>query len=264
MINLDIEVRDKTYSSNCQCIIKDLAFSVSAGEFVSLIGPSGVGKSTLLNIIGGLDSHFDGELKINNNLLTNNTDSIRRSYMFQEPRLMPWLSVKENIQLVMKKGEINDEYIRQLLHDVELDDSESAFPLRLSGGMQRRVALARAFSIRPQLLLMDEPFVSLDLPTGNRLRDYLMSIWQKTKPTVIFVTHDVREAILLSDRLIFLSNKPTRIIKEYNIKLNRPRSSSNQPDIDSEFNELLNQHPDILSGHVVGIQNNNEAKQEIA
>ncbi len=264
MIKLDVEVRNKTYSSNSQCIIKDLAFSVSAGEFVSLIGPSGVGKSTLLNIIGELDNQFYGEVKVNNSVLAENTNSIRRSYMFQEPRLMPWLTVKENIKLVMKKDEASDEFIQQLLCDVELDDSGSAFPLGLSGGMQRRVALARAFSIRPQLLLMDEPFVSLDLPTGNRLRDYLMSIWQKTKPTVIFVTHDVREAILLSDRLIFLSNKPTKIIKEHNIKLSRPRSSANQSDIDSEFNELLIQHPDILSGYVTGIQDNNETKQKIA
>ncbi|MCG8378245.1 MAG: ABC transporter ATP-binding protein [Proteobacteria bacterium] len=263
MIDLDIHVRDKTYPADRQCTIKDLVFSVPTGEFVSLIGPSGVGKTTLLNIIGGLDSQFDGELRINKNLLSDNNVPVRRSYMFQEPRLMPWLTVKENIELVIK-NETSDELIRQLLHDVELDGSESAFPLGLSGGMQRRVALARAFSIKPQLLLMDEPFVSLDLPTANRLRDYLLTIWQKTKPTVIFVTHDVREAILLSDRLIFLSNKPTTIIKEYQVELKRPRNSSAMAEIESVFNKLLNQYPEILSGNAYNIHDNNNPPQKIA
>lgn len=255
MIKLNVLIRKKTYKTTQEQVLNNLDLSVKEGEFVSVIGPSGTGKTTLLNIIGGLDQDYNGEVFFNDRLSHELTLPINRSYMFQEPRLMPWLSVEENIKLVMNKEQLGENIIKKLIHDVELDDYSSAYPSALSGGMQRRVALARAFSINPELLLMDEPFVSLDSPAANRLRDYLMKIWVKMKPTVIFVTHDLREAILLSDRLVFLSNKPATVIKEINIDIKRPRSF-NDSEVNKFYNNFLNEYPNLLDGYFL------EKKQE--
>lgn len=257
MISLDVDIHNKTYMNSQSCVLKDVVFSARAGEFISFIGPSGTGKTTLLNIIGGLDKDFDGELFFNKKRLTEIEQPLSRAYMFQEPRLMPWLTVSGNISLVAGKGKTRQEYIKELLCEVELEDKADMFPLSLSGGMQRRVALARAFSVKPELLLLDEPFVSLDFPTANRLRNYLMSIWDKNKPTVIFVTHDLREAVQLSDRLLFLSKEPATIVKDYVVDITRPRRYE-QKQIDDICNELLEQNPNLLSGDVIEGKTNNE------
>lgn len=245
MIKLDINIRSKSYAAYSEVILRDLQVSVAAGEFVSVIGPSGTGKTTLLNIIGGLDTDYEGDIEFDHQRVRET--EVIQSYMFQEPRLMPWLTVEDNIYLVMGDLLNKRDVVQNLICDVELAGYETAYPLQLSGGMQRRVALARAFSIQPQLLLMDEPFVSLDIPTAGRLRDYLTSIWIKNKPTVIFVTHDVREAILLSDRIIFLSKKPANIIKEINIDVERPRRIDSV-DVMSLYDALLNEHSELLEG----------------
>ena len=157
---------------------------------------------------------------------------------------MPWLTVAENLDLVLEDGAPRS---RELLEQVELADRGDSYPGQLSGGMQRRVALARAFSIRPQLMLMDEPFVSLDEPTAQRLRALLLSLWRELQPTVLFVTHNLREAIALSDRLLFLSASPGRVIHEQRVELPRPRDV-NDDGISRLHGEILSEHPDILSG----------------
>ena len=184
--------------------LRDLHFSVKPGEFVCVFGPSGCGKTTLLNIIAGLDSNFSGRVE-------GGGDSSRGSpvigYVFQTPRLLPWRTVAENIQLVLRPGQ-NTGIVDELLAMTGLREFRDTYPERLSVGMSRRVALVRAFAVEPDLLLMDEPFVSLDEATAQKLRQMLLDIWQSRPTTVLFVTHDTREAILLADRIVKLTASP--------------------------------------------------------
>ena len=149
-------------------VIDGVSMEISAGEFVVFLGPSGCGKTTLLNIIAGLDKNAIVSVTLGNQ---QSLHDIRISYMFQTPRLLPWLSVLENVQLVLDENPENKDKAEELLKQMDLTDSLNEFPNRLSGGMQRRVALARAFATEPDLLLLDEPFVSLDVPVGNLLRE---------------------------------------------------------------------------------------------
>ena len=224
MIDLEVAVTEKNYATHRGSILQGLRLSVGKGEFVSIIGPSGAGKSTLLNIIADLDRDYTGDVTINGASLRLGKPETRCSFMFQEPRLMPWLTIADNIRLVMPDQADGKLEIERLLSDVELDGYQSAYPGELSGGMQRRAALARAFSIRPALLLMDEPFLSIDLVTANRLRSHLESLWRQYQPTVLLVTHDLHEALMLSDRMVFLSKKPAHVVKELELSLKRPRS----------------------------------------
>ncbi|MCG8325112.1 MAG: ABC transporter ATP-binding protein [Thiotrichales bacterium] len=249
MNTLSVHIHDKSFPTYHQPVLEDLVLNVGEGEFVSILGPSGSGKTTLLNIIGGLDQAYSGQLNINGSLTRHLQDSIRCSYVFQEPRLMPWLTVEKNIELVMGDYPIDKRNIKHLLEDVELDEFSKSYPLQLSGGMQRRVGLARAFAVKPELLLMDEPFISLDVPTANRLRDHLIALWHKSKPTIIFVTHDLNEAILLSDRLIFLSQKPATVIKELTVNIKRPRMV-NDSSVNKLHEEILQENPDLLGGNI--------------
>ena len=198
-----LELRDKTFANGVQAV-RDVQFAVPAGEFVALVGPSGTGKTTLLNMIAGLEQDFAGSIQAPRHAL---------SYMFQEPRLMPWLSVENNIRLVLDAPPLQADSERfarmdKLLQLLGLDAFRQAFPKQLSGGLKRRVALVRAFVTQPQLLLMDEPFQSLDEPTAQDLRQLLMQLWQNTRPTVLFVTHSLNEALQLADRILFFSARP--------------------------------------------------------
>ena len=174
--------------------LRDVTLQLPPGQFSCLIGPSGCGKSTLLNIINGLDPQFEGTLK-----LAQDAAPARVATLFQTPRLMPWLTVLENVLLVLPAGADSRQRAVELLNQMGLEAVLNAYPSRLSGGMQRRVALARAFAIRPQILLLDEPFVSLDMPVANRLRELLLDMWQQHDSTVLFVTHDLREALALGN-----------------------------------------------------------------
>ena len=189
--------------------LRDLRFSVKPGEFVCVLGPSGCGKTTLLNIIAGLDSDFSGQ--VNGGGDPNRGGPII-GYVFQTPRLLPWRTVAENIQLVLRPGQ-NTGIVDELLAMTGLSDFRDTYPERLSVGMSRRVALVRAFAVEPDLLLMDEPFVSLDEATAQKLRLMLLDIWQRRPTTVIFVTHDTREAVLLADRIIRLTASPGTVDK---------------------------------------------------
>jgi ABC-type nitrate/sulfonate/bicarbonate transport system ATPase subunit len=184
--------------------LRDLRFSVKPGEFVCVLGPSGCGKTTLLNIIAGLDTDFSGQVNGGGNPGQTNPAI---GYVFQTPRLLPWRTVAENIQLVLRPGQ-DIGIVDELLAMTGLSDFRDTYPERLSVGMSRRVALVRAFAVEPDLLLMDEPFVSLDEATAQKLRQMLLDIWQRRPTTVLFVTHDTREAVLLADRIVRLTASP--------------------------------------------------------
>jgi ABC-type nitrate/sulfonate/bicarbonate transport system ATPase subunit len=248
VIELKIRIKRKTFPGRQADVLQALDFDAGAGEFIALVGPSGAGKTTILNLIGGLDRDLEGEIRMNDQPLSERqARPVRYGYMFQEPRLMPWLNVEDNVRLVLDGQQDAAERARQLIREVELGGFEQAFPSQLSGGMQRRVALARAFAVRPALMLMDEPFISLDLPTATRLREQLMTLWAELRPTVLFVTHDLREALSVADRVIFLSGSPARVVKELRVSLPRPRDPHGNA-VNDIHARLLREHPDLLSG----------------
>jgi NitT/TauT family transport system ATP-binding protein len=212
---LDVRVRRKRFPAVADAppklVIENLTLSVPANGFVALFGPSGCGKTTLLNLVAGLDPDFEGEVSL--------PGRARVSYVFQEPRLLPWLTVEDNLKLVLGDARDSDARIDAWLAKMGLADVRAVFPNRLSLGMARRVALARAFIIEPTLLLMDEPFVSLDEPTADRLRRLLLETLRNYPATVLFVTHNLREAITLADRIVLLSPTPTRVLREVAVPL---------------------------------------------
>jgi ABC-type nitrate/sulfonate/bicarbonate transport system ATPase subunit len=233
---LSVHIAAKRFASG-HCAIRELAFTARAGEFVAIVGPSGAGKTTLLKIISGLDTGFEGSLQ--------RAEPSRTGFMFQEPRLMPWLTVAQNLALVDPSA--SAERLTQALARVGLQGCAELFPKQLSGGMQRRVALLRAFLVAPQLLLMDEPFQSLDAPTAAQLREQLLALWQDTQPTVLFVTHHLHEALSLADRVLFLSPGPSRIALDFAVDLPRPRGLDS-PAVQRLSRDLLQAHPDLLRG----------------
>lgn len=193
-------------------VLRNIELSIERGSFVSITGPSGCGKSTLLNIIAGLDKDFKGSVD-------SGDGALRLSYMFQTPRLLPWRTVEENIRLVLPDADGSEAKVRELIERVGLSDAATAYPERLSVGMQRRAALARAFVVEPDLLLMDEPFVSLDDPTAEALRQLLIELWSRRPTTVLFVTHDRFEAVMLGTRLIRVDGRPATVVQNIPINL---------------------------------------------
>lgn len=194
-------------------VVQDITLDVPENGFVALFGPSGCGKTTILNLLAGIDQDFDGDVI--------RRDQDRIAYVFQEPRLLPWLTVEDNLKLVLDDGSDVDSLIDSWLDEMSLGDVRNVFANRLSLGMARRVALARAFIIRPKMLLMDEPFVSLDEPTAHRLQQLLLDTLQAHPAAVIFVTHSLREAITLADRIVFLSASPTSVQRTVDVALDR-------------------------------------------
>ena len=208
-------------------VLDNLSFDVEEGSLTTLLGPSGCGKSTLLNILAGLEDLSAGTIDIS----STGREKIKISYVFQTARLLPWKSVIDNISFVHgmeKSKEESTEITMQYLKLVGLEEFAHHYPHQLSGGMQQRVGIARALSVEPGVLLMDEPFSHLDEITAKRMRADLVDIWQKTKVTIFFVTHDLSEAALLSNRIIFMTQKPAQIHKDFTIDLPRPRSEEDQ------------------------------------
>jgi NitT/TauT family transport system ATP-binding protein len=203
---LEVDLREKRFVAPdgvARIVLRDVAFRTRPGEFVALVGPSGCGKTTLLNIAAGLDAAFVGTVRGGGGP----PSSARLGYVFQEPRLLPWLTVFENIALVLPRN-VEAAKIEALLAEVGLAAARDVLPPRLSTGMARRAAIARAFAVRPELLLMDEPFVSLDDAAADGLRRALLTLWRRRPTTVLFVTHDLREALFLADRVLLLSDAP--------------------------------------------------------
>jgi len=227
-------------------VLDGLNFDIEEESFVTLLGPSGCGKSTLLNIMRGLDNLTEGSIE----MTCSGTDRASMAYVFQTARLLPWKTVLDNITFVhdpQKKTKVETrEKAMKYLQLVGLEEFANQFPHQLSGGMQQRVGIARALSVEPDVLLMDEPFSHLDEITAKRMRDDLVDIWERTKVTIFFITHDLSEAALLSDRIILLTQKPTKIYKEIEIDLARPR---NEGDIEFfELNKELSQIFQLMQG----------------
>lgn len=245
---LQIAITEKAYpgrpAGGKVVALAGLSFTVPEGEFTCIVGPSGCGKTTLLNIISGLDGEVEGEVRVAGEAPA---DGPPTGYMFQAPRLMPWLTVRDNVRLVLDDDTVDDGRTETLLREMGLGDVMDAFPHRLSGGMQRRVALARAIVTGPRLLLLDEPFLSLDTPVANRLRRLLLDLCAHHPTTVLFVTHDLREALYLADRVLFMSPGPGRIVLDLPVDLPRPREPEGA-DIEKLRLDLLNRHPKLLAG----------------
>ena len=243
---LRIEIERKAFESPPTVALVGLRCTVEPGEFVAIVGPSGAGKSTLLNIVAGLDRRYAGEVTSTNG--ARDAPEQRVGFVFQAPRLMPWLTALDNVRLVLPQQAGDVGAAREILNEVGLQGFADAYPGQLSGGMQRRVALARAFSVQPALLLMDEPFASLDEPLAWRLRGSLHDLWRRHRPTVLFVTHDLKEALSLADRVLFLSPRPGRVVWELSVELPRPRERDDAR-VERLRVELLARHPELLAGH---------------
>ena len=208
-------------------VVRNLKLRLEAGSFGALIGPSGCGKTTILRIAAGLDRDFVGEL--------HTPGSGRLGMVFQEPRLLPWRTVEQNIRLALPAGEAAVD-LTEMVAILGLGDHLARYPGELSLGLARRAAIARAFAARPDFLLLDEPFVSLDEATAARLRGELVALTTRTEVTTLLVTHDLAEAIQLADRLFFLSDRPTRVIAE---KALSPPRGTRSPEIIAAIGEEL-------------------------
>ncbi|MDG2268704.1 MAG: ABC transporter ATP-binding protein [Alphaproteobacteria bacterium] len=248
--DLFVDIIAKSYKDKNQNTyndaIKNMQFTIPQGQFCCLVGPSGCGKTTLLNLLSGLDRKVEGVIKYHDGTIPNDWPI---GYMFQEPRLMPWLTVKQNVSIVTNQTSEEIAHSENLIEEMDLIKYMNAFPSQLSGGMQRRVAIARAFVNKPKILLLDEPFISLDLTTADLLRQMLIKLWNSQKNTIIFVTHDLREAMYLGDRILFLSKGPSKVIHDLKINMQRPRKAE---DIQMENLriKLIKEHPEILSGKI--------------
>ncbi|MDO9105509.1 MAG: ATP-binding cassette domain-containing protein [Methylovulum sp.] len=244
MSDITIHIKNKTFPAKGHAgqkqAIANLELKLDSGEFVCLVGPSGCGKTTLLNILAGLDNDYDGDIEVKQQ-----TKPPKIGYVFQNPRLLPWRTVRENIELVLDKTQTPVEMDR-LIAAMQLTSSQHVYPERLSLGMSRRVAIIRAFAVDPDILLMDEPFVSLDAPTARQVREQLLNLWQQRPHTVLFVTHDLREAIALADRLIFLSAAPMHVLSVISVPIAR-NERNNEEAIESFRQQLIHQCPEISS-----------------
>ena len=224
-----------------------LDFEISGQEFVSLVGPSGCGKSTFLNIVSGIEQPTSGNVEV----LGDDGAAARLGYVFQDPRLLPWRTVIDNLLYVHRdKSTKSRERLMRYIALVGLGGYEHMYPAHLSGGMQQRVGIARAFSVEPDLLLMDEPFSHLDAITARSLREELQSIWGETRKTVLFVTHDVMEAVQLSNRVIIVAHGG-RKYAEITIDLPHPRHQTDtavtakQAEILELFEEMERKRPHL-------------------
>ena len=205
--------------------LQEINFDVASGEFVCLLGPSGCGKSTLLNIVAGLDQPDSGEILADGRPISG--PGRDRVMIFQEAALFPWLNVRDNVTFGLQDMGISraeqNTIAARYLEMVGLRGFEKAYVHEISGGMKQRVALARALALDPQVLLMDEPFAALDAQTRDLLHTELQNIWLQSGKTILFVTHNVREALVLGDRVLLMSARPGRIKREFICKLPRPR-----------------------------------------
>ena len=216
------------YGNNQTVVLESIDCKIKKGEFVSLIGPSGCGKSTLLMIIAGLENTTKGDIIIGGQLMTKPREDI--GLMFQDPTLLPWKTALENVLFPIKILKRNrEEYAKvavDLLTRVGLEQFLNKKPAQLSGGMRQRVAICRALIYETNILLMDEPFSALDAITRDEMNQMLMDLWQDYKKTGVFVTHSIREAVYLSDRVLVMSKRPGQIIENFNIPFERPRNFS--------------------------------------
>ena len=232
-------------------VLSNITFSVQAHEFIALVGPSGCGKSTLLNIMSGLIKPTSGRIFLEGQ--AHNSISKRIGYISQTDSLMPWRTAIRNVELGLELNGISKkqrrEIARRLMHDAELTGFEKYYPFALSGGMRKRIDIIKVLAIEPEILFMDEPFGALDVFTREMLHNYILSLWHKTKRTIIFITHDLGEAITLADRVIIMTSRPARIKAEHTINLPRPRSSMDIR-FDKDFIDIQKRIWEDLKGEV--------------
>ncbi|HYE50027.1 MAG TPA: ATP-binding cassette domain-containing protein [Azospirillaceae bacterium] len=222
---LTLEIAEKRFASATGEVvaIRGLSFQVGAGESVALFGPSGCGKTTTLNIVAGLDTRFEGRLHF-----PGAPDGPALGCVFQEPRLLPWRTLEQNVELALPPARRGAGTGAAWLERMGLAEAAGRYPDAVSVGMQRRAALARAFAVEPELLLLDEPFVSLDAALAARLRRLLASMLAERPCAVLLVTHDLREAIELADRILFLSPSPARVVAEVAVPGRRSERTEGQ------------------------------------
>jgi NitT/TauT family transport system ATP-binding protein len=205
-------------------VMDDVSLDVERGELIVVFGVSGVGKSTLLRVVCGLVEPVAGEIEVRSR---EQAGSRPFGFVFQEPRLFPWRRVSGNVELGLEGLDLAKEEVRERVSDalglVGLSAYANRFPRQLSGGQRQRVGIARALAVRPSVLLMDEPFSSLDAVTRRTLQQEVLRIWHSTRTSILFVTHDVEEAVFLADRIVLLSGSPARVVEEYRVEADRPR-----------------------------------------
>jgi len=239
-----IEVKDLRLKFGHEDIYDSLSFSVREGEFLCILGSSGCGKSTMLRLFGGLIKPNSGQVMVEG--LSPEEAWSKIAYVFQSPRLVPWRNALRNVTLGKElraggrpsSGDI--EHAKELLDMVGLANDSKKFPAMLSGGERQRVSIARALAVDPEIILMDEPLSALDIVTRQMLRSKVLDVWQQTGKTVVFVTHDIDDALTMADRVIVLSRKPARIVQDIRIEEPRPRSLDREGKM-GELRTLLEQ-----------------------
>jgi NitT/TauT family transport system ATP-binding protein len=228
-------------------VLENIQHRIENGRFVSIIGPSGCGKTTLLRIIAGLEKASAGKVILDGRELVQGTEEV--GLVFQEYALFPWRTTLQNIEMGPEIKGVDKEKrhskAMEYIKTFNLSGFENRYPRELSGGMKQRVAIARTLIMNPRIVLMDEPFGSLDSQTRNVLQEFLLGIWEKRKDTIVFVTHNVDEAVFLSDQIIVLSKRPARIVKTFEVGLPRPRDRTGQ-----ECNEIRRRVLKVLSGEM--------------
>lgn len=231
--NIELTQICKSYPTDGQRleVLKDLELTIPQDAITVVLGKSGCGKTTLLRLVGGLDTDFSGTLRY--------PQEAKAAVVFQEPRLMPWLSVWKNITFGLKKRDIEETYIRELIGLTGLTGFEQAYPAQLSGGMEQRVAIARALAVRPKFLLLDEPFAALDYFTRASMQKLLLAVQKQSRCGVLFITHSIDEALMLGDRIVILKDKQIR--KVYHLKeKSEPVELTSREMIDLKEDILIN------------------------
>jgi NitT/TauT family transport system ATP-binding protein len=244
MISICVKDLNKRYRARDGDVaaLADVDVDVAEGEFVTIVGPSGCGKSTLLYILGGFIGADGGIIEINGKTVTG--PGVDRGVVFQEYALFPWLTVAQNIRYGLEMSgaprQRCEETVERLVRAIGLQGFEHRFPRELSGGMKQRVAIARTLAYDPKILLLDEPFGALDAQTREVMQDELLRLWQATRKTVMMVTHDVNEAVYLSERVLVMSQRPGRIVQEFKVTIDRTCEREITV-LNEDFNHLRNE-----------------------
>ena len=240
---IKVEVAGLTKTFGELLVLDDVNFTVGKGEFLAIVGPTGCGKTTFLNLLSRLIPATKGHIRIDGHEADPKKHNL--AFVFQEPSSLPWLTVKQNVEFGMlikgvHAGE-RERRLRQILDLVGLADCANLYPNQISASMEQRVAVSRAFATNPDLLLMDEPYGQLDVKLRYYLEDELVKLWQELGATVIFVTHNIEEAVYVAERILVLTNKPTTVKAEIHVDLPRPRNF-----IDEQFIEIRKQVTDLI------------------
>lgn len=259
---VEIESVHKVYGRDARRVIalKDVSLQIGAQEFACIVGPSGCGKTTMLNLLAGFELPTEGRIRVfGRDVRAPGPD---RTMMFQDYALFPWLTVKGNIEYGLKRrgvrGEERRRIVRHYVDLIDLGGFETKYPAQLSGGMRQRVALARALAVNPAILLMDEPFAALDSFTRERMQDELVRVWGREKKAVLFITHNIDEAIKLADSVYVMSPRPGRVVDVLRVTAPRPR------DVDSgECLRIARHVREALHGFASGQGNDHDARRSV-